>query len=67
VLKPVVQLAAVGVVGAFVAKFLWMLLLPVIGVFLGVLALVFKVALIFGLIWLALKLFNRLTERPSEG
>ncbi len=65
-MKPVATLAAAGIVGVVLAKFLWMLVLPIVGVLTGVLALVFKVALIAFLVWLGFKILNKMTERPSE-
>ncbi len=66
-IKPVATLAAAGIVGVVVAKFLWMLVLPIVGVVTGVLALIFKVVLIVFLIWLGYKILGKMTERPSEG
>lgn len=65
-IKPVATLAAVGIIGVVVTKFLWALVLPVLAVVFGVFMLVMKVALIVGLIWLALKIFGKITERPAE-
>lgn len=65
-IKPVATLAAAGIVGVVVAKFLWMLVLPVMAALAGLFFLVVKVALIVGLIWLALKIFGKITERPAE-
>ncbi len=66
-MKPVATLAAAGIVGVVLAKFVWMLVLPIVGILTGVLALVFKVALIAFLVWLGYKILNKMTERPSEG
>jgi len=66
VLKPVITLAAVGVVGAIVAKVLFMLLLPLFATLIGFVALAIKIALIVGLVWLGFFVFRKLTEKPSE-
>ncbi len=65
-LKPIAAFAVAGAIGVVVAKFLWVLLLPVFGMFLGFVGVVLKVLLIALLIWLGLKLFQKITERPSE-
>jgi amino acid permease len=66
VLKPVVSLAAIGIVGVVLTKLLWLLLLPVFGMVIGFVALLLKIALIVALVWVGYKLFQKLTERPSE-
>jgi hypothetical protein len=66
VLKPIVSLAAVGFVGAIVAKILFMLLLPVFATLIGFVVLSIKVVLIVALVWLGFFVFRKLTERPSE-
>ena len=65
-LKPVITLAAVGFVGAIVAKVLFMLLLPLFATLIGFVALAIKIALIVGLVWLGFFVFRKLTEKPSE-
>ena len=65
-LKPVVTVAAVGFIGVIVTKFLWLLILPIVGMFIGFLVTALKVALIVALIWVGFKLFQKLTEKPSE-
>ena len=65
-LKPVAQLAAVGIVGLLAAKLLGMLMLPLLGMFIGFLFLVGKILLIAALIWFGYQLFKKLTERPAE-
>lgn len=65
-LKPIVSLAAVGFVGAIVAKILFMLLLPVFATLIGFVVLSIKVVLIVALVWLGFFVFRKLTERPSE-
>ena len=61
-LKPIVSLAAVGFVGVLITKMLFMLLAPLV----GIVALVIKIALIVGLVWVGILLFHKLTEKPSE-
>ena len=65
-LKPIVKVAAVGFVGVLITKLLWLMLLPVFGMFIGFVVLSLKIALIAGLIWCGYLLFRKLTERPSE-
>ena len=55
-LKPVLGLAAVGVLG--------FLLLPVIGTLLGVVFFFMKIALVVFAIWLLFRLFRK---RPEDG
>ena len=55
-LKPLMNLAALGIVGVLLWKLLGLLLLPLVGVALGIFFLLFKFALIgavlFFLVWL---------------
>jgi len=67
VLKPVVSLAAAGFIGVLLTKLLMVLLLPLVGMFIGVVFLVLKVLLVVSLIWFGYWLFTRASERPSEG
>lgn len=66
-LKPVVTLAAAGIVGVVLTQLLWLLLAPLLG--LAVAGVVFLVKAIFLalMIWLAWMLFRKLTERGQEG
>ena len=60
-------LAGTAVVGVLALKLLVLLLFPVLGVVLGFVMFVLKLALIFGLVYLGYKLFRRWTEeRGSE-
>ena len=65
-LKPVAQLAAVGIASVLAAKLLGMLMLPLLGMFIGFLFWIGKLILIAALIWFGYQLFKKLTERPSE-
>ena len=65
-MKSVAMVGAAGIVGLVLTKLLWMLMLPILGMFIGFLALVFKIALIAGLIWLGYSFFRKMTDRPSE-
>jgi hypothetical protein len=65
-MKPVATIAAVGIVGLIVTKLLWLMFLPLVGMFIGFLVMVLKVALIAALIWAGFKVFQKLTEKPSE-
>ncbi len=57
--KPVLQLAAVGVVGALVWKLAAFLLLPLLGTALGFVFLIVKIALVVGIVAFLFWLFNR--------
>jgi len=61
-------LAATGVVGLVAIKLLGYLLLPLLGMFLGVVMFALKIALIVGMIWLGWHLFQKWTrgERGAE-
>jgi peptidoglycan/LPS O-acetylase OafA/YrhL len=60
-------LAGTAVVGVLALKLLGLLLLPVLGIVLGFVMFVLKLALILGLAYLAYKLFRRWgEERGSE-
>jgi len=65
-LKPLVTLAATGVVGLVLIKFLGMLLFPLLGVLLGFFLWAMKLALIAALIWWGFHLFKRWSEKGSE-
>ena len=53
-LKPILGFAALGVAG--------ILLLPVIGIILGFVFTLLKIALVIFLIWLAFKMFEKMTK-----
>ena len=61
-LKSVGMLAATGVVGLIAIKFLGLLLLPLLGMFLGFVMWALKIALIVGLLWFGWHLFQRWTN-----
>jgi predicted transporter len=65
-LKPVAQLAAVGIVGILAAKLLGMLMLPFLGILIGFVLWVGKLFLIAALIYFGYRLFRKMVERPSE-
>lgn len=65
-LKPVAQLAAVGVAGILAAKLLGMLMLPLLGMLIGFVLWIGKLLLIAALIYFGYQLFKKLMERPSE-
>jgi hypothetical protein len=64
--KPFLQLAAVGVLGVALWKVLSVLLLPLVGTLLGIVLTVLKVALIVGLVFLALWWFRRDHKKDGE-
>ncbi len=66
-LRPIGMLAAAGFVGVLLYKLLWLLMLPLLGMFIGLVLTVLKVLLIVGLVWAAMRLFQKITERPAEG
>ena len=66
-LKPVAMFAAAGFIGIVLTKLLMLLLLPLVGMFVGFVFLMLKIVLIISLIWFGFWLFNRATGRPSEG
>jgi hypothetical protein len=59
-LRPVLKLAAVGVVGVVLWKLAWLFVLPFVGMVLGFLILAAKVLLIVGLVYLAYRLYRKL-------
>jgi len=65
-LKPVAMFAAAGFIGVLLTKLVMLLMLPLVGMFLGFVFLVLKVLLIVSLIWFGFWIFNRATERSSE-
>ena len=65
-LKPIMQIAAVGFVGVLITKLLWLALLPLFGMFIGFVVMSLKIVLIVGLVWAGYMLFRKLMERPSE-
>ena len=65
-LKPVAMFAAAGFIGVLLTKLLMILVLPLMGMFIGFVFLVLKVLLVVGLTWLGYWLITRATERPSE-
>ena len=65
-LKPVVTLAAAGVIGVALWKLLSILLLPLAGLLLGLVVTLVKVGLLVGLVMLAVWLFRR-KEKEKGG
>jgi hypothetical protein len=65
-MKSIAMVGAAGIVGLVLTKLLWMLMLPVLGMFIGFLVLVLKIALIVGLVWFGFSLFRKWTDKPSE-
>ncbi len=68
--KPLLQLAAAGILGVAVWKVLSILLLPLLGTFLGFLFTIVKFALLIGLVVLAFWLFRKrgeTGETPAGG
>ncbi len=64
--KSIAMVGAAGIVGLVITKLLWMLMLPLVGMFIGFMVLVLKIALIAGLVWLGYSFFRKMTDRPSE-
>ena len=65
-LKPVAQLAAVGVVSILLAKLAGMVFPVLLGMLIGFAIWIGKLLLIAALIWFGYQLFRKLTERPAE-
>jgi len=66
-LRSVGMLAATGLVGLVAIKLLGVLLLPLLGMFLGFVMWALKIALIVGLIWFGFQLFQKWSRpRGSE-
>ena len=65
-LRPVMMLAGAGFVGVLVYKLLWLLMLPLVGMFIGFVVFMLKVLLIAGLVWAFYKLAQKVWERPAE-
>jgi hypothetical protein len=65
-LKPLVTLAAAGVVGIALWKILSILLLPIAGVLLGLLITALKVVLLVALVMFAVWLFRRKEKEGGE-
>ena len=65
-MKSIAMVGAAGIVGLIVTKLLWMLMLPILGLFIGFMVLVLKIALIVGLVWFGFSMFRKMTDRPSE-
>ena len=63
-LKPALQLAAVGVLGVVVWKVLSIFMLPLLGALLGIL---FKVALLVGIAFLVMWLLRKPKDEPTKG
>jgi hypothetical protein len=62
-LKPLLTLAALGVAGFVAWKLVWVMLLPM---FVGLVALAIKIALIALLVFVLLKIFRRVTATGPE-
>ena len=65
-LKPIAQLAAVGVASILALKLAGMIFPMLLGMLIGLVFWIGKLLLIAALIWFGYQLFKKLTERPSE-
>lgn len=61
-LKPILTFAALGVAGVIAWNILWVVLFPLFGIALGFLFTLLKIALVIFLVYLAYKLFEKLTK-----
>ncbi len=61
-LKPVLGLAATGIVALILFKVIALLLLPLIGITIGIFVIAIKIAFWVGVAWFAMWLFRRLTR-----
>lgn len=66
-MKPMLGLAATGLIALVLWKVLAMFLLPLIGVAVGFLFLALKIGFIVGAILLALWIFKRMSRREAAG
>ncbi|HYS21752.1 MAG TPA: hypothetical protein VEO73_11750 [Gemmatimonadales bacterium] len=62
-LKPFLQLAAVGVIGVVVWRVLSIFMLPLLGALLGILL---KIALLVGIVFLVMWLLRRPKDEPTK-
>ena len=65
-LKPVLKLAAVGVVGFAAVKLVGFLFAPLIGIVLGLVFTALKIALIIALIYIGFHFFKKIVEPKAE-
>lgn len=61
-LKPILTFAALGVAGIVAWNLAWVVLVPIFGVVLGFVVTLLKIALVIFLIWLAYKMFEKMTK-----
>jgi hypothetical protein len=66
-LRPVMMVAGAGFLGVILYKFLWLLMLPLVGMFIGFIVFMLKLALIAAFLYAAYKLTQKFLERPAEG
>ncbi len=64
-LKPVLGLAATGIVALILFKVIALLLLPLVGITIGIVLIAIKIAFWVGVAWFALWLLRRLTCRTA--
>jgi hypothetical protein len=64
-LKPVLGLAATGIVALILFKVMALLLLPLIGITIGIFLIAIKVAFWVGVAWFAVWLFRRMTRSTA--
>jgi hypothetical protein len=64
-LKPVLGLAATGIIAVILFRLLAVLLLPLIGITIGIVLIAIKVAFWVGVAWFAIWLFRRLTRSDT--
>ena len=65
-LRPILTLAAVGVVGVALWQVLFTLLLPLLGTVIGFVLMLVKIAFLIALILVAVWLLKRITRKASE-
>lgn len=64
-LKPILGLAATGIVALILFKVMALLLLPLIGITIGIFLIAIKVAFWVGVAWFAVWLFRRMTRSTA--
>jgi len=64
-MKTFASVSVAGVLGLLLLKFLWAVVVPALGLFLGLLALTMKLALWAAVIWFVLSLLRRRKEQSA--
>jgi len=65
-MRAVLAVGGAAFLGVLLYKFLWLLMLPLVGMFIGFVVFMLKVLVIVTLLWAGYKLAQKLMERPAE-